>query len=158
MDSIRRMVLVACLLAIAMTILDMLYPSKKFDKQVKLIFSLVFTLGVLTPFLSGKITLSLPEIGKPQSSPSYSGIETTVAQEYKNAIETNISKTLSECLKENQISAEEIFTKVNIAEDNSISISEVEVMSHSEADSAEIIRLIKSRLGQETNVVVKQEE
>ena len=52
----------ACFLGIVITIFRSLYPSEKFSKQMKMIFSLIFIISVVRPFASGKI--SFPEINE----------------------------------------------------------------------------------------------
>lgn len=158
MDALRKIVLIACLLAIAISILDMLYPSKKFDKQVHLIFSIIFLLGITAPIASGKIQLSMPEVNDFQESTTYTDMQKNVNVQYKETIEKNISKALNEKLSKNQINIKEISTKVNIADNNSISISEVNIACNSLDDNQKILNLIQSEVGQEVNVVINQGE
>ena len=158
MDALRKIVLIACLLAIAISILDMLYPSEKFNKQVHLIFSLIFLLGITAPIISGKIQLDIPKVDDFKESTTYTDMQDNVNAQYKTTVEQNINKALTEKLSKNQINIKEISTKVNIADNNSISISEVEIACNSLVDNEKILNLIKSEVGQEVNVVVKQGE
>ena len=156
MDAVRKIVLISCFLAIALSILDMLYPNKKFEKQVHLIFSLVFIIGIITPFLTGGIAFAIPDIERMETSQTYSTIQNTVQNEYKSEIEANVNRSLFALLQKNQTNAKEISTKINIADDNSISIIEVEVMSDDSGEDQKIRTLIQGEIGQEVNVVIKQ--
>lgn len=158
MEALRKIVIIACLLAIAIAIVDMLYPSKKFDKQVHLIFSLIFLIGIITPFLSGSVNFNLSDISTVEQSQNYVEIQDNVNKQYVSTIESNISCSLSTLLNQNQINIKEISTKVNIAEDNSISISKVNIACNNINDNQKILNLIQSEVGQEVNVVINQGE
>ena len=158
MDTLSKIVLIACILAIAISILNTLYPSKKFEKQVHLIFSLIFLIGVLTPIVTGSVQLSIPTANTFDNNQSYQDMQNNINATYKTTIESNISKSLSNRLVQNKINVKEISTKVNIAEDNSISISEVNIACNSLDNNEEILNLVKSEVGQEVNVVIKQGE
>ena len=142
MDALRKIVLIACLLAIAISILDALYPSKKFDKQVHLIFSLIFLLGITAPIISGKIQFNIPDAENFKESKNYTDIQANVNKQYKTTVEENINKALTEKLSKNQINIKEISTKVNIADNNSISISEVDIACNSLDNNQKILNLI----------------
>ena len=156
MDAVRKIILVACFLAIALSLLDILYPSQRFKKQVHLIFSLVFVIGLLMPFFSGSLTFDFPDIQNEKAEQSFSVIQNGVQTDYASAVETNINQALSELLKKNQIPAKEISAKINIEPDNSISIIKVEVVPEIPTDGQKIQSLIQSEVGQKTDVVVRQ--
>lgn len=153
MDKIRSIVLIACLLSIAISILDMLYPSKKFEQQVRFIFSLVFLIGLATPFLTGGITF--PSISFPDEN--YSDITDSVNSQMNTAVEGNIEKALGNKLSAEKISVKNISVSVTILGEDSISINKVQIVPEDKADSDRIKKIISGELGMETNITVAEE-
>ena len=62
MSAFSSVIGLACFISLAISFIDMICPEKKFEKQLKVIFSLIFIISVITPFLKGDIIFDLPEI------------------------------------------------------------------------------------------------
>lgn len=158
MEAFRMISATACFLGIVITVFSRLYPSEKFEKQMKTIFSLIFLISIATPLLNGKF--NLPDISETvtASSSYYQEISSNADEYFVNSIENNISVRLEAALNSKNIFPLEIQTSVNISEDNSISINEVNVLMLSEGYDEAIKKCICENIGNETIVVVKMKE
>lgn len=158
MATFRMISLTACFLGIVMTIFSRLYPSEKFEKQIKTIFSLIFVLSIVTPIAKDK--LDLPDISKTitASSDYYQSISENTDEYFIRSLESNISANLKAKLNEAEFYPLEIQTIVNISEDNSISINEVRVIMQSKECSDVIEELIGTYIGEDAAVIVKTKE
>lgn len=118
----------ACFLGIVITIFRSLYPSEKFSKQMKMIFSLIFIISVVKPFASGKV--SFPEINENISAnEEYYAEKNEEAYNYfVRSVEENINSSLEAALNEINIYPANIQTSINISENGSISINEVKLV------------------------------
>ena len=158
MAAFRMISLTACFLGIVITIFSRLYPSERFEKQMKTIFSLIFVLSIVTPIAQDK--LDLPDISKTitASSDYYQSIRENTDEYFIRALESNISANLKAKLNEAEFYPLEIQTNVNISEDNSISINEVRLIMQSSEYSDAIKKLIAAYIGEDAEVIVKTKE
>lgn len=158
MDSFRAIALAACFLGIVITVFNSLYPSERFNKQIKTIFSLIFILSVAKPIVSGK--LSFPDMGDTVSASSdrYEAINDNTYQYFISSVESNISKSLAGKLREKNIYPEEIETSINISDNGSISINEVKITLKDMSDSFEAKRCIIDETEESVKVTVKAKE
>ncbi|MFR3810963.1 MAG: hypothetical protein ACLTXT_00195 [Ruminococcus callidus] len=53
MEAMRAVVLVTCVISILSGVLDALKPNARFDRQLRLLLSVVVVLGILTPLSQG---------------------------------------------------------------------------------------------------------
>ncbi len=158
METFRMISLTACFLGIVITVFSRLYPSQKFEKQMKTIFSLIFLLSIVTPIVNNE--LQLPDISKTvtASSDYYQTITENTDDYFIKALENNISANLKAELNKAEFYPLEIQTNVNISEDNSISINEVRVIMQSTEYSDAIKELIITNIGENAAVIVKTKE
>ena len=158
METFRMISATACFLGISITVFSRLYPSEKFEKQMKTIFSLVFLISILTPILNGN--LQLPDISETvaASNTYYQEISTNADEYFIKSVENNISIRLEAELNSKNIFPLEIQTSVNISDDNSISISEVNVFVSDAEYEDEIKSCIYAGVGKDTSVNVKTKE
>ncbi len=128
METFKMIAGTACFLGIITAIFGSMYPSEKFAKQMKIIFSLVFILSVAKPVISGRI--SFPDIEETVSAGSdqYSSINDRTYEYFISSLEKNISLSLEAKLNEIDIYPAEIETSINISDSGSISISEVRLV------------------------------
>ena len=156
MHTFRLIAMTACFLGITITIFNSLYPSEKFSKQVKIIFSLIFILSIAKPIAAGKITL--PEIGETVSASSdyYSSISDNTYDYFIRSVENNISASLEAKLHEKNIYPEEIQTSINISDSGSISINEVIITLKDMTESSEAVQCIIIATESEAKVTVKE--
>ncbi len=125
METFRAMAGAACFLGIVITVFSSLYPSEKFAKQMKIIFSLIFILSVAKPVIGGKIVL--PEMGETvaASTERYEAMNEETYDYFIRSVESNISASLEVLLNEINIYPDKIETSINISDSGSISINEV---------------------------------
>lgn len=158
METFRLISLTACFLGIIITVFNSLYPSEKFSKQVKIIFSLIFILSIAKPAAAGKFIL--PDIGETVSTSSdyYESLSDNAYEYFVSSVESNISASFEEKLREKNIYPEEIQTSINISEGGSISISEVIITVKNIGDTSEIKRCIADAAESGVTVTVKEYE
>lgn len=158
MDTFRSIAFAACFLGIVITIFNSLYPSEKFSKQLKTIFSLIFILSIIKPITAGKITF--PEIGDTVSASAdhYASLNENTYKYFISSVERNISSTLSGKLREKNIYPEEIETSINISENGSISINEVKITLKDMSESFEAKQCITDETEQGVKITVKVKE
>ena len=156
MQTFRLIAMTACFLGIVITIFNSLYPSEKFSKQVKIIFSLIFILSIAKPIAAGKITL--PEIGETVSASSdyYSSLSDNTYDYFIRSVENNISASLEAKLHEKNIYPEEIQTSINISDNGSISINEVIITLKDMTVSSDAAECIIIATESEAKVTVKE--
>ena len=78
MNTIKMMIGTACFIGIAISIADMIKPSEKFNKQIRMIFSLAFVLSILTPIVSSGFNFSISQDTMSTNGSQYSEMDATV--------------------------------------------------------------------------------
>lgn len=148
MDAFIIMSRTACFVGLAIALMDTLYPSEKFNRQIRMIFALVFLISMAAPIVKGEVKFE--QSGAFDAVSSYevnSGYaENAAALAAKNGVRDGISSYL----EENKIFAEEIQTSINISNNSSISINEIELHLADASQSEEAARLLKEAFGDET--------
>ena len=157
-ETFRAISLTACFLGIVITIFSTLYPSQKFAKQLKIIFSLIFLLSIVKPALNGSFTFSGISEAVSASTDYYQQLSDNTDEYFIRAVESNISTTLTAELHVQNIYPEEIQTSINISENNSISISEVRIVLNDMTYSDEAKRCIIENTAEDVTVVVQMKE
>lgn len=156
MDGIRNLVLISCILAVAISLLEMVSPSNRLKKQLRLIFSLIFIIGIVTPIFSGKISFSGINTADLSLKEGYKNVSADIDNELKLQIEENISNRLTEKLEINGYSVKGILTMINILDDKSIVINEVKVSANSIDEQNNIFSLIHEELGENVTVILEE--
>lgn len=153
-EEFRNSVMAICIVSAVVSLVGNLVSGSRLKNQVKLILELVVTVTVISPFISGKSSLELPEISGyevPDSSYSLELYNDTLRQ----TASRNISEVLIEQITAAGISCEKIEAEVNISADGSIFISRVKVSADDFSRAADIVRTC---LGTETEVIDEKEE
>lgn len=158
MESFSMISATACFLGIVITVLSKMYPSDKFEKQMKTIFSLIFLISILTPVLNGN--LQLPDISQTVAASSvyYQEISVNADEFFIKSVENNISARLEAALNSEKIFPVEIQTSVNISDSSSISINEVNVTVTDIELADEVKKCIYANLGEDVIIIVKMKE
>ncbi len=141
----------ACFVSLAISLVDMICPEKKFEKQLKVIFSLLFVISVATPFLKGDIILDFPEIDIVSADVSIE--KERYDDEIVKQIKENVEKGLRDELISKNLYTKEISVSVNISDNNSISISKVIFYTENSEMDEEIYSEIRKILGEETEII-----
>ena len=157
METFRMISATSCFLGIVITIFNKMYPSEKFEKQMKTIFSLVFLISILTPILNG--SFNLPDITETveASNAYFQEISINADEYFIRSIEKNISIRLEAELNSKNIFPVEVQTSVNISDNNSISINEVNVTVTDIELAEEIKKCIYTNIGEDAKIRVKTE-
>lgn len=158
MDNFRAIAFAACFLGIVITIFNSLYPSEKFTKQIKTIFSLIFILSIAKPIAAGKFFF--PEIGDTVSASTdyYSSLNDNTYNYFISSVESNISAALEGKLREKNIYPEEIETSINISDNGSISINEVKITLKDMSDSFAARQCIIDETEEGVTITVNEKE
>lgn len=142
MEEISKAVLTACTAAVALTVLELVAPAKKFRKQLGLIFSMVFILFVFAPFL--KDPPEIPEL----SADSAADVMNINPDEFiLSETKKNIEAELERCFTENGYEAEEISVLIHTDENGGISISEVKITCRQGVDLTALKKLAEEKAG-----------
>lgn len=145
------MVLSACFLGVILSVAEMLSFGERLQRQLRLVFSCIFIIGIFTPIMSGKISLDPPEIGSTAAAVPDYGVKV-----FADTVRENISAALEGCLKSNGIAAKKISPDVNISAEGGIIINEVSISCPAE-DRERAAELIRGQLG-EVGVSFTEEE
>ena len=155
MEAFRLMAGTACFLGIVITIFSSLYPSDKFAKQMKMIFSLIFIISVIKPVAQGKF--DFPEFSETVSASAdyYSSLNDNTYDYFIRSVESNISFSLENALNEKNIYPREIQTSVNISDSGSISINEVKLVLEDMSEYPEAVKCIREAAESDVNVTAE---
>jgi hypothetical protein len=148
MSAFSSVIGLACFVSLAISFIDMICPEKKFEKQLRVIFSLVFVISVATPVIKGDIILDFPEIDMVSADISIE--KERYDDEIIKQIEENVEKGLQNELLNKNLYTEEISVSINISDNNSISISKVIFYTENSEMDKEICSEIRKILGEET--------
>lgn len=151
MDVVRNAVLCAVGVSLALAVAEMLQPSTKFYKQIRLLFSLVLLIGVVSPFAKDGISLSLPTGAVMQETET--AVEACVTDAVQTQAQSNLALSLRAALTRAGLSCREIVPAIHIGADGSISITEVRLSS---AEFEAAAACLRGLLGEE--VPIRPEE
>ena len=149
MDVLRGVCVCACFLGTVFSIAESMVPSEKFMGMIKTVFSLIFVLVIVSPFVKGDI--DLPEFD----------IETGVVRDFGNITEIrlnerineNICEELGRVLSENGIEPVNISVLTNISVEGSISIIKAEIVLSHESEKSAALQIARKALG-DTEIVI----
>lgn len=125
MEFMKGILVTACVLSIAITIAGNIKSGEKFSRQLNLIFSLVFTSGIITAAVKTGIDFELPDYSDEFYLQEYSEIESNARLAVKAEIEVRINGIIGDLLDKTNISYEKVSADINIAEDGSIDINRI---------------------------------
>lgn len=155
MDKFKLVTLIAGFISVLLAIFDSVFPSDKYNKQFRLIFSMVFILCIASPLIEsiGELTAfsGYIEVSSENLEDKYKITEDCFAK----SVENNINRNIKNCLNENDIFPYEIKTSINISPSGSISISEIEIAVSDTVQEGEIIDVVTNLTGENTNIIIK---
>lgn len=148
--------MIACLIGIIIAIMDALYPSEKYAKQIKMIFSLVFLSCIVVPFAKDDVELEDVYVSSEYSDENIKNKYDLTYDYFIKSIESNINMELMNKVNQKENLAEEILTSINIYEDNSISIREVKIVLSDMSKEEDAKRIILEAVGEDVEVLVEE--
>lgn len=156
MDTFKVMIVSAGFIAVVISLTESLYPSEKFSRQLKYIFSLIMILTIAEPIMSENIDVIETAGSVRITADQITEKSETVLDYFKSSVENNINMELSRVLEEHNIIAEKISTSINISDSGGISINEIEITVADTVWEGEIIALIHEHMGKDTNIKFKE--
>lgn len=154
MGAFKELITTLCLSGIGLAIYKMMVPSGTYEKQIRVLVSLVFILGVISPFARGDITLPVSANNELVESVEYARIEERANSYLKSHFTTNLETSLVKSLEEKGITVDKILVNVDISKEYSISINEVRVLISNKADTGAVKAAIKKEVGEDTEIQV----
>lgn len=125
MEFMKNIIFTSCILTVAITIAGSLKKGEKFRQQLNMIFSLVFSAGVMGSIIKTGMDFEIPEFGFYDYRAEYSEIENNADKTLKSEIELRTNAAVMDLLNENKISYEKIAVNIDIEEDGSININSI---------------------------------
>lgn len=122
MEVIGQTAACACAMGITLTIAEHIVPSEVFQKQLRLLFSMIFLLGLLLSL--GSRLSSLPDAVRAAQTAA-APTEEIFAQMVEDETATQLCLALRQELEQNGISVQEITADAHISADGRITISAV---------------------------------
>ncbi|MDR0917780.1 MAG: hypothetical protein LBM93_00795 [Oscillospiraceae bacterium] len=126
------MIFSACMMSLIICIADMLKPNENYDKQLKILFSLMFILSILIPISKADFNFDFKEVNSTDIQYNENLLE--------SEIEVNIERNLSTKLKEQGLTVENLDITMNISDSGSISISKVDFSTSDDKTAENIIK------------------
>ncbi len=144
---------VTCIFSVLGGVLHSIKPNSKFDRQLGLLLSCIFLLGVLTALVKGvnRFTISQDDATELVEEAKQEVLEETCIY----AAET-LDASLTELLAQEEIVAQ-VTTEMYITEDSSIEIEQVTVQCHG-AQEERIRELLGAYLGEDEVLYVETVE
>lgn len=127
METIRYIIMIACFVGIAISMLDIITPEDKLKKQIRLIFSLVFIITIMSPIVKGKVKFETPDLENIKNSDAYLGVTNTYNNALADYFAVNIENNINEKLKVNDIYTKQVDLVTKTDDQQRIDISEVKV-------------------------------
>lgn len=126
MEFMKTIIFTSCILTVAITIAGNIKSGEKFSRQLNLIFSLVFSAGVLTSVVKTGINFEIPDLSGEVYADEYSDLQKNADNAVKAEIESRTNVIIEDLLRKNKISFEKITTDINIEQDCSIVINRID--------------------------------
>lgn len=149
MNAVRSITAIACFVGIAISMLDIIRPSERLKKQVRFIFSLVFLIAVLSGILKNNIKLDIKTQDDIRNSEEYIAVSKTYTQCLADNFRKSIEKNLTEKLEINNINVKDVSLKVDISENDEISIKGADIVLPDNSRSIEdkVRTIIQNEIG-----------
>jgi hypothetical protein len=155
LDSLTAVAGVACFAGIVISMIDVLAPSDKFIKQMKIMFALMFILCIVTPIVRGEIKFDSFAVAASVES-DLSASANAGEDYFTSAVENNISRNLIEILRSGGIETEKIETSINISENGGISINVIEAFIKDESKAEAAAQALYAASGETAEVYIYQ--
>lgn len=150
METMRTIVLVTCAVSLLSGVLDALKPNKKFDRQMRLLLSVVFLLAFLAPFVKGLDDLHWNSWETDAVISDHLTAE--MAQQTLQYAQENLEQTLVQYLQEHNLADAQVQVQMHMTDDDSIEINRV-IVSCTNSETA--TALLKECLGEEVTIDVE---
>lgn len=148
MEAIRSIAVSVCITMAVTGILSILIPSKSMEKTIKLAVGLFFLSSIVLPFTNGQLSFDF-DLEIPDEQVIHEDLEVSIQQNMQALTEQRLEQAATELLGQEKIIPEKVEVNINIAEDNSITITKVKMMLSPQDRKREagITPLIKEKFG-----------
>lgn len=150
MTAVKQWSTMICFVAIALSIMDMLIPSEKMEKIIKLVLGCFLLLAIIMPLKK----LSTLKINlNSRKSIDYSSFKESIKNQSMDAIKGRVERIIREKLAQENIvlKKSEIFMDTN--KDNCISINKIQVYILSKDKTALTKKILEDSLGIQIEVL-----
>ncbi|MBQ9110750.1 MAG: hypothetical protein IJY06_05225 [Oscillospiraceae bacterium] len=153
MQQLKTIITAACMLSIAVGICNVLRPSKLFERQVRFLISLLFTLCLAAPLLRIDWHAPLPELAAGEMEMQADRLRQDAQQLILEETAVRTESALTKLLNENGIACQTVDVQVHIDDEQCIYISEVSTAC---SDPAQAAGLLRTNLGEEVTLHVTE--
>ena len=149
MDTIKNIILIACIMGVISVIFDFLLPEGSSKKQFRLLLGLVVVLALVSPFMDKGFEISMKKFDVDFSEKAVSNHLTEKETDViLSEAENKTEEYFLDKLNKNGLKADEIRAELEINKDNEIEIPKITVKGNYEndTDKEKITNLIKEEL------------
>ena len=159
MDTIKQWAVCLCSAVLAAGIIMMLAPEGGTKKILKTVVSIFVLCGIIAPAanLSG-IHFSVSDKPQEAAQVNADSLQAAVNQQILTASEENIKKITIDALIAGGINPKTVFVNMDIAEDNSIIINQLDIVLDNAQNQQEAEHIINKTMGLECRISVQESE
>lgn len=158
MEILKDCLFSLCVTMVVGAVLYYLLPEGSLQQLFKVVFCVFFLCALCVPFLKTDFRDFSFSFQNDHSEKDREAITEKLNQTTKKQLEEEMKKRTEEILEKNGIDFREIMIKVNIGEDQSISITEFSVIVEEKEDSERMKNVLLKELGIEPELVVWEEK
>lgn len=152
MESLKLIGTSLCITVLITSIFSMLIPKLKLKSAINTAVSLFFLISLVSPFLSADFSFSVPAVFDYQEKAPIA-VSEKISEQFLSLAEANLEQSIKSSLKKSGIIPKEIEIKINIAENDCISINKLNVILD-KGESKKLEEVI-SKITEETGVCPK---
>ena len=159
MDAIKQWAVCLCSAVLAAGIIMMLAPEGGTKKILKTVVSIFVLCCIIAPAanLSG-IHFSISDKSQEAAQVNADSLQAAVNQQILTASEENIKKITIDALMAKGINPKTVFVNMDIAEDNSIIINQLDIVLDNIQNQQEAEHIISKTMGLECRISVQESE
>ena len=159
MDAIKQWAVCLCSAVLAAGIIMMLAPEGGTKKILKTVVSIFVLCCIIAPAanLSG-IHFSISDKPQEAAQVNADSLQAAINQQILTASEENIKKITIDALMAEGINPKTVFVNMDIAEDNSIIINQLDIVLDNAQNQQETEHIINKTMGLECRISVQESE
>lgn len=152
MSEIKDFGMMICGAAVLCAVVNMLVPSEKYEKVIKITLAAVMICAMITPLTKlSRIRLDLSEY-RASDRGYYDDLRQKIEIQTESVMQKTVTGMIHESLQKNGIRAKNIFVETDRLEDGSISIGQVTIETQNNAEAIAAKKIIKDSLGIDADV------
>ncbi len=159
MDAIKQWAICLCSAVLAAGIIMMLVPEGGTKKILKTVVSIFVLCCIIAPAanLSG-IHFSISDKPQEAAQVNADSLQAAINQQVLTASEENIKKMAIDALAAEGMNPKTVFVNMDIAEDNSIIINQLDIVLDNTQNQQEAEHIINKTMGLECRITVQESE